>query len=171
MWLLLSAASNPVSEVVVLENHLRNGSRACAWNWSGKQACPRITNGAVPAGLQMAQWTRRTGGQDRTNIDGVKQKWRPWVRNATLTSGGAKSDEFQSGRMRSSAKDGNAGGVCRRPSSRERPQAKSLTSGFVAGLHAYNHDGPLWWLRIGCTGLRRVSWCVKSEALHVVWCS
>ena len=43
-----------------------------------------------------------------------------------------------------SEKMGHAGGVCRRSPSREGPQAKSLTFDFVAGLHAYDHDGPLW---------------------------
>ena len=43
-----------------------------------------------------------------------------------------------------SGKMGHAGGVCRRSPSRERPQAKSLTFDFVAGLHAYDHGGPLW---------------------------
>ena len=43
-----------------------------------------------------------------------------------------------------SGKMGHAGGVCRRSPSRERPQAKSLTFDFVAGLHAFDHDGPLW---------------------------
>ena len=48
-----------------------------------------------------------------------------------------KNEEF-------SVKMGHAGGVCRRSPSRERPQARSLTFDFVAGLHAFDHDGPLW---------------------------
>ena len=43
-----------------------------------------------------------------------------------------------------SGKMGHAGGVCRRSPSRERPQAKSLTFDFVAGLHVFDHGGPSW---------------------------
>ena len=53
-----------------------------------------------------------------------------------------RSDERENEEF--SGKMGHAGGVCRRSPSRERPQAKSLTFDFVAGLHAFDHDGPLW---------------------------
>ena len=63
----------------------------------------------------------------------------------TLTSGGARSeDRGERENEEFSGKMGHAGGVCRRSPSRERPHAKSLTFDFVAGLHAFDHDGPLW---------------------------
>ena len=60
-------------------------------------------------------------------------------------SGGARSeDRGEQENEEFSGKMGHAGGVCRRSPSRERPQAKSLTFDFVAGLHAYDHGGPSW---------------------------
>ena len=41
----------------------------------------RITNGAVDRMDERRDWTK------------VKQKWRPWARNVTLTSGGARSED------------------------------------------------------------------------------
>ena len=59
-----------------------------------------------------------------------------------MRSGSTRSEERENEEF--SGKMGPAGGVCRRSPSRERPQAKSLTFDFVAGLHAYDHGEPLW---------------------------
>ena len=92
-----------------------------------------------------------SGGQ--TKNGGLESGTRRWRQAAWgVTSGGAGDWGVQ-------RKDGHAGGVGRRSSSRERPQAQSLTLDFVAGLHAYDHGWHLWWSRIGWTGLRSVSLC------------
>ena len=122
-----------VFELKVLRQ-LRNGSRVCAWNWTGSDRTTLV--------LQMAQWTGWTSGR-------IEQKSTESSRNGglepgtrLLTLGGVRSEERENEEF--SGKMGHAGGVCRRSPSWERPQAKSLTFDFVAGLHAFDHDRPLW---------------------------